>query len=230
MDGGSDPLLTILQTGMLKMKPRERLSAHECLKRSKTDLFSNDILDIGGATQTEKTALWGEIANRPSKAKSRLISLKRYCRKRPRSITLLMIIVVPVIRRRGSFEVKRSQILKMMAILKVILEKKMVRAINNWRDVQSLMVVKQLSSKAKSRFISLKRYCRERRCRITLLMIMAVLLIRMRGSFEAGKRLQILTMMAILKVPLERRMARSMNNWRGIQSLMVVTHPSKKEL
>lgn len=48
------------------MKPRERLSAHECLKRSKTDLFTNDILDIGGATQTEKTALWGEIANRKS--------------------------------------------------------------------------------------------------------------------------------------------------------------------
>lgn len=125
---------------------------------------------------------------------------------------------------------KISQILKMMAILKVILEKKMARAINNWRDVQSLMVVKQLSSKAKSRFISLKRYCRERLCRITLLMIMAVLLIRMRGSFEAGKRPQILTMMAILKVPLERRMARSMNNWRGIQSLMVVKHPSKKEI
>lgn len=64
--GESDPLLNILQTGMLKMKPRERVSAHECLKRVKTDLFSNDNLDIGGATQTEKTALWGEIANRKS--------------------------------------------------------------------------------------------------------------------------------------------------------------------
>lgn len=142
-----------------------------------------------------------------------------------------MIIVVLVIRMRG-FVLRGQKISNFEDdgnLEKVFLEKKMVRAINNWRHVQSLMVVKHLSSKAKSRFISLKRYCRERLSRITLLMIMAVLLIKMRGSFEAGKRPQILTMMAILKVPLERRMAGAMNNWRGIQSLMVVKHPSKKK-
>lgn len=222
------------------MKPRERLSAHECLKRSKTDLFTNDILDIGGATQTEKTALWGEIANRKSS-----ITVMAEALQSQKSAHLSKTILQKTAPQHNVADdnsspshqdegvlrgQKISQILKMMAILKVILEKKMARAINHWRDVQSLMVVKQLSSKAKSRFISLKRYCRERLCRITLLMIMAVLLIRMRGSFEAGKRPQILTMMAILKVPLERRMARSMNNWRGIQSLMVVKHPSKKEI
>ncbi|MCJ1342949.1 hypothetical protein MMC31_001138 [Peltigera leucophlebia] len=39
------------------MEPRERLSAHNCLKRGKTDLLSNDTLGIGGTTPTEETAL-----------------------------------------------------------------------------------------------------------------------------------------------------------------------------
>lgn len=121
------------------MKPRKRLSAHECLKRAKTDLFSNDILDIGGATQTEKTALWGEIANRKSS-----ITIMAEALQSQKSAHLSKTILQktapqhnvaddnssPSIRMRGSFEVKRSQILKMMAILKVFWEKKMVRAIN----------------------------------------------------------------------------------------------------
>ena len=53
MDGGSDPLLNILQTGMLKMKSRERRSAYECLERVKTDFFSNETLDIVVTMRTE---------------------------------------------------------------------------------------------------------------------------------------------------------------------------------
>lgn len=66
MDGASDPLLNILQTGMLRMEAEERLSAHECLKRVKTDLFSNDNLDIGGTTRAEGTTLRCEIADKKS--------------------------------------------------------------------------------------------------------------------------------------------------------------------
>lgn len=66
MDGASDPLLKILQTGMLKMEAEKRLSAHECLKRVKTDLFSNDNLDIGGTTRAEGTTLRCEIADKKS--------------------------------------------------------------------------------------------------------------------------------------------------------------------
>ena len=66
MDGGSDPLLKILQTGMLKMEAKERLSAHECLKRVKTDLFSYVKLDIGGTTRAEGTVLSCEKAGKKS--------------------------------------------------------------------------------------------------------------------------------------------------------------------
>lgn len=66
LDEASDPLLKILQTGMLKMEAKTRLSAHECLERVKTDLFSNDNLDIGGTTRAEETTLRCEIADKKS--------------------------------------------------------------------------------------------------------------------------------------------------------------------
>lgn len=64
MDGGSDPLLNILQTGMLQLEPKKRLSARECFKRVKTDLFSNDNLGIRGATRAEGTALRCDVADK----------------------------------------------------------------------------------------------------------------------------------------------------------------------
>lgn len=60
---GSDPLIKILKTGMLKKDPKERLSAGECLRRIETDLLNNHILDNGVITQTRKTALRDEVAD-----------------------------------------------------------------------------------------------------------------------------------------------------------------------
>ena len=60
---GLDPLIKILQTGMLKMDPKERLSASECLKKVETDLLNNPALDNGEITQTQGTALQVEVAD-----------------------------------------------------------------------------------------------------------------------------------------------------------------------
>lgn len=56
-------LIKILKTGMLKMDPKERLSAGDCLRRIETDLLNNHILDNGVITQTRKTALRDEVAD-----------------------------------------------------------------------------------------------------------------------------------------------------------------------
>lgn len=66
MDGESDPLLKILQTGMLKMKPREKLSAYEYLKRAKTDFLSMSPLILEELCEQRKKFFGGEIANRKS--------------------------------------------------------------------------------------------------------------------------------------------------------------------
>lgn len=48
---GSDPLIKILKTGMLKMDPKERL---DYLRRIETNLLNNHILDNRVITQTRK--------------------------------------------------------------------------------------------------------------------------------------------------------------------------------
>ena len=53
-------MIKVLQTGMLKMDPKERL---ECLKKIKTDLLNNPALDNGEITQTQGTALQVEVAD-----------------------------------------------------------------------------------------------------------------------------------------------------------------------
>lgn len=60
---GSDPLIEILKTGMLKMDPEKSLSAGNYVRRIETDLLNNHILDTGVITQTRKTAKRDQIAD-----------------------------------------------------------------------------------------------------------------------------------------------------------------------
>lgn len=60
---GLDPLIKIFKTGMLKMDPKERLSAVDCLRRVETDVLNNHILDKGVITRTRKTALRDEVVD-----------------------------------------------------------------------------------------------------------------------------------------------------------------------
>ncbi|MCJ1347960.1 hypothetical protein MMC31_006190 [Peltigera leucophlebia] len=167
MAGGLDPLINILQTGMLKMEPRERLSAHGCLKRIKTDLLSNDTLGIGGTTPTEKTALVNNdtlgIGGTTPTEETALVSNDTIGigGTTPTEETALRVEVI----NKGSITA-------------------MAEALRSQEPTHTSETIEGL-------------------CKTTFLMIMAVLAIRMRGSFEA-KSPQILTMMAVLEVSLER--------------------------
>ena len=63
-DWDSDALIDLLTTGMLRMRPEERLSAGACLtKGSNLGLFNGYSLNSGSATPTRQTALQGEISD-----------------------------------------------------------------------------------------------------------------------------------------------------------------------
>ena len=63
-DWDSDDLIDLLTTGMLRMKPEERLSADACLiKGCDLGLFDGHSLDSGSATPTRQTALQGEVSD-----------------------------------------------------------------------------------------------------------------------------------------------------------------------
>ncbi len=63
-DWDSDALIDLLTTGMLRMRPEERLSAGSCLtKRCDLGLFDGHSLDSGSATPTQQTALQGGISD-----------------------------------------------------------------------------------------------------------------------------------------------------------------------
>ena len=62
-DWDSDALIDLLTTGMLRMRPEERLSAGACLtKGCDLGLFDHHSVDVGNATPTRQTALQGEIS------------------------------------------------------------------------------------------------------------------------------------------------------------------------
>lgn len=63
-DWDSDALIDLLTTGMLRMRPEERLSASACLtKGCDVGLFDGHSLDSGSATPTPQAALQGEISD-----------------------------------------------------------------------------------------------------------------------------------------------------------------------
>lgn len=63
-DWDSDALIDLLTTGMLRMRPEERLSAGACLtKGCDLGLFDGHSVDSGSATTTRQTALQGETSD-----------------------------------------------------------------------------------------------------------------------------------------------------------------------
>ncbi|MCJ1346852.1 hypothetical protein MMC31_005070 [Peltigera leucophlebia] len=162
MPGGLDSLMNIPQTRMLKMEPRERLSAHGCLKEVKMDLLSNDTL---ASRQQETTLLSNDtvgIGGTTPRRKWLFSAMTPLPLEGPRQ--------------------QRKRLLGLRLLIKKV-------PLPPWRR----------PSEAKSRHILLKRNCRERLCKMTLLMIMAVLVIKMRGAFES-KSPQTLTTMVVLEV------------------------------
>jgi len=64
IDWESEALIDLLTTGMLRMRPEERLSADVCLaKGCALGLFDGQSLDLGVATPTRQTALQGAISD-----------------------------------------------------------------------------------------------------------------------------------------------------------------------
>ena len=61
-DSDSDPLISLLRTGILKMNPKERLSAGQCLKRANDPKLS-DSRTFGSATPILQTAPLSEVSH-----------------------------------------------------------------------------------------------------------------------------------------------------------------------
>jgi len=63
-DWESEDLIDLLTTGMLRMRPEERLSADVCLtKGCDLGIFDDQSLNLGNATPTRQTALQGAISD-----------------------------------------------------------------------------------------------------------------------------------------------------------------------
>lgn len=63
-DWDSDDLIDLLTTGMLRMRPEERLSTSACLTKGyDLQLFDGHSLDSGSTTPTRQTAAQGEMSD-----------------------------------------------------------------------------------------------------------------------------------------------------------------------